>query len=223
MATTMTLDGGSPLETRSSLLKRLQTGDDPDGWREFYRVYGGLIRSFASKAGLTNEEAEEVVQETAIGVARRLPDFVYDPKRCRFKTWLLNLTRWRISNQIRKRGRVHQSNVVAEARCRPASDDTSGTDALHRIPDPVVPDFGDEWDQAWEKNLLSAAMEQLRSRIDDRQFQVFDLYVGKGWPARDVATTLGISVARVYLIKHRVAAQLAKEIKRLEKSTKGRM
>ena len=45
------------------------------------------------------DEAEEVVQETAIGVARRLPEFAYDPKVCRFKTWLLNLVRWRIQDQ----------------------------------------------------------------------------------------------------------------------------
>ena len=99
----MTLPHGSSLETRPSLLKKLQSGDDPQSWQEFYQIYGGLIRFFALKAGLTADEAEEVVQETAIGVARRLPEFVYDPKVCRFKSWLLNLTRWRIQNQFKKR------------------------------------------------------------------------------------------------------------------------
>jgi len=69
-------------------LRRLQSGDDPQSWQEFYRIYGGLIRFFAAKAGLTADKAKEVVQETAIGVARRMPDFTYDPKVCRFKTWL---------------------------------------------------------------------------------------------------------------------------------------
>src|SRR5205809_2638938 len=94
---------GTSLETRPSLLNRLKSGDDPQSWQEFYKIYGGLIRFFAEKAGLTADEAEEVVQETAIGVARRLPEFTYDPKVCRFKTWLLNLTRWRIQDQLRKR------------------------------------------------------------------------------------------------------------------------
>ena len=61
-------------------------------------------------------------------------------------------------------------------------------------------------------------MEQVRGRIDERQFQVFDLYAAKGWPAGEVAKTLGISVARVYLTKHRVAALLKKEVQRLEKA-----
>src|SRR6185295_4199981 len=103
MATTMTLRHGSSLETRPSLLKKLQSGDDPQSWQEFYKTYGGLIRFLAMKSGLTADEAEEVVQETAIGVARRLPEFVYDPNVCRFKSWLLNLTRWRIQNQLKKR------------------------------------------------------------------------------------------------------------------------
>ena len=70
---------GTSLETRPSLLNRLKSGDDPEGWQEFYRTYGGLIQFFSTKAGLTADEAEEVVQETAIGVARRLPEFTYDP------------------------------------------------------------------------------------------------------------------------------------------------
>ena len=213
MATTMTLPHGSSLETRPSLLKRLQTGDDPQSWQEFYRIYGGLIRFFATKAGLTADEAEEVVQETAIGVARRLPEFVYDPKVCRFKTWLLNLTRWRIQNQLRKRG---QPGAVAGS---PSTvGDGTGTGTIDRIADPSAPEFGAAWDDAWEKNLVTQAMEQVRAKIEERQFQIFDLYVMKGWPPGDVAKTLGISIARVYLTKHRVAGLVKKEVRRLEKA-----
>ena len=50
------------------------------------------MRDFAIQAGLMDTEADEVVQETAITVARHLPEFHYDPKVCRFKTWLLNLS-----------------------------------------------------------------------------------------------------------------------------------
>ena len=56
MATTMTLRHGSSLETRPGLLKRLQGGEDAQGWEEFYRISGGLIRHFARKAGLTPED-----------------------------------------------------------------------------------------------------------------------------------------------------------------------
>jgi RNA polymerase sigma-70 factor (ECF subfamily) len=205
---------GTSLATRPSLLARLSSGDDSQSWQEFYRTYGGLIRFFAAKAGLTPDEAEEVVQETAIGVARGLPNFIYDPKVCRFKTWLLNLTRWRIQDQLRRRrpGGPQTPESGREPQCS-SNDDTA---TINRIADPAIIEFGAEWDAAWDNNLLARALERLRSRIDERQFQVFDLNVLKGWPAAEVAQTLGISVARVYLTKHRVSAALKKEMVRLE-------
>ena len=210
---------GMSLETRPSLLHRLKSGDDPQSWQEFYRTYGGLIRFFAEQAGRTADEAEEVVQETAIGVARRLPEFIYDPKVCRFKTRLLNPTCWRIQDQLRRRPRVGQASCLSGAGETPGlpSEETTSTATIERIPDHVIPEFGAEWDSAWEKNLLAQALERVRDRIDERQFQVFDLCVAKGWPLADVAQTLGISVARVYLTKHRVSALVKKDVQRLEK------
>jgi len=217
MTATMTLGHGTSLETRPSLLNRLKSGDDAQSWHEFYRTYGGLIRFFAEKAGLTANEAEEVVQETAIGVARGLPAFIYDPKVCRFKTWLPNLTRWRIQDQLRKRVRTRQgSGQYAEGeRHGLTSSDSASTGTIERIPDPAVPEFGAEWDAAWEKNLLNAALERVRGQIEERQFQIFDLYVMKGWSPREVALTLRISIASVYLNKHWVSALLKKEVRRL--------
>jgi len=207
------------LQTRSSLLNRLKAGDDSQSWQQFYRTYGGLIRFFAQKAGLTADEAEEVVQETAIGVARRLPEFTYDPKVCRFKTWLLNLARWRIKDQLRKRRRQNLDGRVSESvgEIPRSSEDTAQTATVERIADPLVPELGAEWDAAWERNQFDRALENVRSRVTERQFQIFDLYVTKNWSAEDVARTLGISVARVYLTKHRISAAVIKETRRLEK------
>ena len=218
----MTLRHGSSLATRPSLLQRLQSGEDQESW-DFYDIYGGLMRSFAAKAGLTSEEAEEVVQETVIGVSRRLPEFVYDPKVCRFKTWLLNQTRWQILRQLKRRANPASAAQSGAAPGVPtdashSADETAGTDAMARIPDPSIPDFGAEWDQEWEKGLLTRALERVSQQIDERQFQIFDLYVTKAWPAGRVAKMLGVSVARVYLTKHRVAALLKKEVRRLEKA-----
>src|SRR5664279_704692 len=102
MMTAMAPDEPSSIQTRPSLLNRLKRGDDA-GWQDFYRIYGKLVRDFAIQAGLTDTEADEVVQETAIAMARHLPEYRYDPKVCRFKTWLLNQTSWRIKDQLKKR------------------------------------------------------------------------------------------------------------------------
>jgi len=85
MPSTMNAPERETLQTRASLVAGLQAGEE-DRWQEFFRLYGPMIRRFAFKAGLTEIEADEVVQETAIAVARHVPEFRYDPKVCRFKT-----------------------------------------------------------------------------------------------------------------------------------------
>src|SRR6266545_1571901 len=139
-------DEHSSIQTRPSLLNRLKTGDDAESWQEFYRVYGKLVRDFALQAGLTDTEADEVVQETAIAMARNLPEFRYDPKVCRFKTWLLNQGSWRIKDQFKVRRHV---GVQASACPQPAvfpgtlkrelqADDTARTSTVERVPDPAA-------------------------------------------------------------------------------------
>src|SRR5438132_294694 len=91
------------LPTRHSLLSRLKNWDDSESWSDFFNTYWRLIFNFACKAGLTEAEAQDVVQQTVIEVSQKIREFKYDPKRGSFKTWLLQLTRWRIQDQFRKR------------------------------------------------------------------------------------------------------------------------
>src|SRR5262245_7043486 len=68
------------IPTRRSLLARLKDWEDRDGWKEFFDTYWRLIFNVALKAGRTETEAEDVVQETVVSVARQMPAFQYDPK-----------------------------------------------------------------------------------------------------------------------------------------------
>ena len=63
------------IPTRRSLLSRLKSWDDQASWREFFTTYGRLIYCIAIKAGLTDAEAQDVVQETIIIVARKIAAF----------------------------------------------------------------------------------------------------------------------------------------------------
>lgn len=216
----MASDEHSSIQTRPSLLNRLKTGDDAERWQEFYRVYGKLVRDFAIPAGLTDTEADDVVQETAIAMARNLPEFSYDPKVCRFKTWLLNQTSWRIKDQFKRRQRSDREAGVtpADAGRRPAlPDDTARTATINRVPDPAAVNLDALFEAEWRKNLFAAALERVKAKFSLKQFQMFDLHALKEWPAADVAKSLGVSLANVYVTKHRFAAAVKKEMARLER------
>jgi RNA polymerase sigma-70 factor (ECF subfamily) len=218
--TTMAGDDHSSIQTRPSLLNRLKTGDDAESWQEFYRVYGKLVRDFAIQAGLTDMEADEVVQETAIAVARHLPEFRYDPKVCRFKTWLLNQTSWRIKDQLKKRRRADGLLGGAPKRTGEApmvpGDETARTATVERVPDPAAINLDALFEAGWRKNLLAAALERVKEKFSLKQIQMFDLNVLKEWPAADVAKSLGVSLANVYITKHRVSAAVKKEAAKIE-------
>ena len=91
------------IPTRQSLLSRLKDCDDQEAWRVFFDTYWKLIYNAAIRAKLSEAEAQDVVQETVIAIARKIPEFVYDPSKGSFKTWLMRQTAWRIAGQIRKR------------------------------------------------------------------------------------------------------------------------
>lgn len=92
-----------PLPTRRSLLDRLKDAGDHASWEDFHRTYRGLLFGVARRAGLNEHEAGEAVQDTLIAVAKKLPDFRYDPGKDSFKGWLLQLTRWKVADQLRRR------------------------------------------------------------------------------------------------------------------------
>lgn len=91
--------------TRASLIGRLKDLGDQRGWQEFFDIYWRLIYSTALKAGLNDAEAQDVVQDTILTVAKAMPDFDYDPGRGSFKGWLRKTTHWRIHDHLRRRAR----------------------------------------------------------------------------------------------------------------------
>ena len=195
--------------TRRSLVDRLQNWEDRKHWQEFFDTYWKLIYSAARQSGLTETEAQEVVQETIITVAKKVGKLQYDPARGSFKGWLLHITRWRIADQFRKRRPGEDKHRF--------SDDTRMTGTIERLPDTEATDLDALWEREWRENLLAAAMQRVKKKVEAKQFQIFDCYVRKEWPAQKVATELGVSVGQVYLARHRVAVALKKEIKALEK------
>jgi RNA polymerase sigma factor (sigma-70 family) len=198
------------IKTRQSLLSRLKNWDDQQSWQEFFDTYWRLIYGFARKWGLSDAEAQDVVQDTVLVVARKMPEFRYDPAVGSFKSWLLHTTQWRIRDHYRKQERLHQAGPSHP----PA--DGARTSTIERIPDPAGLDLEAIWESEWRQNLLHAAVDRIRQRVDARQFQIFDLHVLREWPVSKVARALGISAGRVYLAKHRIGGLLKKEIQRIE-------
>jgi RNA polymerase sigma-70 factor (ECF subfamily) len=196
------------LATRLSLIERLADWNNQAQWQEFFDTYWRLIYNVARKSGLTDSEAQDVVQETVITIAKSIQK--YDRKAGSFKGWLLNTTRWRIADQVRKRDPAEFKPLV-----RP--DAGRDTATIERIAGADGRQVDAMWDQEWERNLFQAALERVKKRVAARQFQIFECCVVKRWSAARVAESLRVNVAQVYLAKHRVGALMKKEVAALAK------
>lgn len=187
--------------TRRSLILKLSDWQDRKSWDEFYRTYWRPIYSVAIQAGLHEHEAWDVVQEVVITIAKQSRKQAYDPKRGSFKSWLWKITSWRISDQFRARNKDTSS----------ASNTPGTTSPLDLIPDLNSSSFEDIWDKEWQSNVMKAALDRVKMKISPRQFQIFDYNVIRGMKPTEVHKKLGVSLAQVYLAKHRVGALLKKE------------
>jgi RNA polymerase sigma factor (sigma-70 family) len=199
-------------KTRKSLIARLDNWEDQRTWDEFYQTYWRLIYAVAIKAGLRSEEAFDCVQETILSIAKQSKKKLYDPEQGSFKTWLMNMTRWRINDQFRKR---KKDTAMLEGEWA----DDRKTAVIDRVEDPNGDVLGRLWDVEWKKGIADAALSRVKAQVSPKQYQIFDYYVVRQWDADKVQEKLNVSMAQVYLAKHRVGAVLKKELAKLEEET----
>lgn len=202
------------LPTRQSLLSRLRDCQDQDGWREFFDTYWRLIYNVARKSGLGDLAAQEVVQTTFIYLSRRMPNFRYEPARGSFKSWLRVVTRSRISVYRR----TEKAGEVLFREPFPGETSESGS-ALDQLPDPAADALDEVWQREWEENLLNAAFRRLRSKVSAQQLLIFRLATPGDLPLTQVAKKLDVSLAQVYLARHRVGRLFKAEVQRLRRDT----
>jgi len=204
------------LATRRSLLSRLKESNAEESWRRFFDTYWRLIYTTALSAGLTDAEAQEVVQETVLTVARKIRTFRYDPAAGSFKGWLLTIVRWRVGDQFRKRQQqIQPPHARRETK-------TSSTATVERVADPAAIDLNALWDEEWHRTLFDAALARVKRQANARHYQMFDLHALKNWPVQKVAKTLGVSTGQVRLAKHRITVLMRREVARLEKEEETR-
>lgn len=191
--------------TRASLLSKLRSLDDHDSWQEFFDTYWKLIYSVAVRKGLPDRDAREVVQETIISLTRQLPRFKYDRSKGSFKSWLYRQTSWRVADHLARQKRDRERFEELEPK--------------HEAVEPVYPSFSQStvatdplWDQEWERNLVDLALGKLKKTAPPKQYQIFDLYVVRELPVKEVMSTLNVSRSQVYLAKHRLTRQLKIEV-----------
>lgn len=185
------------------LLDRLRSGD-ADAFTYLVRSWSPQLLRYARTFVSTDASAQEVVQETWLGVIRGLPGFKGNSS---LRTWVFTI----LANQGRKRG-VSDHRTVPLSSLPGAPEDGPLVD-----PDRFLPD-GEYWAGGWrrerapvswgpESQVLSAEVSALitsaLAALPPRQREVVTLRDVHDFSSEEVADQLGISVGNVRVLLHR--------------------
>lgn len=196
----------------AALLERLRAGD-ADAFTRIVTEWSPQMLRFARGFVATDASAQEVVQETWLGVIRGLPRF---EGRSQLRTWVYSI----LANQARRRGVTdHRSVPLSSLAAR--DEDGPVVD-----PDRFLP-AGDPWAGAWrddrapaswgpEAQVLSAeVIELLREALETlppRQREVLVLRDVQGYTADEVADQLGLATGNVRVLLHRARAKVRQQL-----------
>lgn len=196
----------------SVVLDALRAGDE-EAFRELVARHQRALFAVALSYAGTPAAAEEVVQETWLGVLRGIDRF---EGRSSLKTWIFAV----LVNQARSRGRVEQRSIPFPS----FPDRPDGSEGSEPAIDPRrFRGPGDAFEGYWvtppkpfgqlpeervtSAETLDAVAESIR-RLPPLQQQVIALRDIEGWSAEEVCSFLELSEANQRVLLHRARSRV---------------
>ena len=187
------------LQTNPSIFLRLNAGDAQPrelAWDEFNTRYVPIVANFARRLGCKSQDVDDVVQDVMLGFFLTSPAFVYDPTKGRFRRYLKICTYHTLQKRFGKQAKIHGKS-------------------LDEI-DPESIAIEQIWNDAWEQQLISHAIEQIRSDMGHtRTFAAFEMIVILDESAAVVSQKLGLHIKSVYRAKDQVTRLLKSQLHEL--------
>ena len=189
--------------TSPTLLGRLRhSPGDQAAWGQFVDRYGPVVYRWCRKWGLQEVDAEDVTQNVLLDLGRQMRTFEYRADG-RFRAWLRVVAH-----------RAWCDFLDARRRNTPGSGDTAVGALLASVP--AGDELVDTLDAECERELLAAAMQVVRLRVEPQTWAAFHLTAVEGVGGGEAAAQLKMPVASVYQAKSRVQRLLQDEVQRLD-------
>ena len=203
-----------PADAEAHLVAALRRGDEAAFVTLVQRYHGLLIR-LALGHVRSHAVAEEVVQETWIGVLQGIATF---EGRASVKTWICRI----LMNQAKRRGAREQRTVpfsdlmpLESGDAEPAVDPDRFYPAGHRIAGHWAAPVR-EWEPSPEDEVLSAEtrarIERVIAMLSPVQQQVITMRDIEGWSSADVCNVLGITETNQRVLLHRARAKVRQSL-----------
>ncbi|VGO18039.1 RNA polymerase sigma factor [Pontiella sulfatireligans] len=193
-----------PYRTRRTLIERVKNQHDDKSWEEFVRVYQDYIYAIIRRMGISEHDADDLLQQVLINLWNNLPKMDYDDIK-RFRSVLSTVTRHRVIDFMRKRG------TDANRLERAGQDETLSY--LSSITQSEVDAIAD---REWEIHLTNLAVAKVEPLFSGQAVKAFRLSL-KGLSIEEISQELGLQENSVYRLRNRVKVRLIQEIAQLRK------
>ncbi len=194
-------------KTSLTLLHRLQkTETDEHAWGEFVDRYGPQMHRWCRKWIRQDADAEEIVQNVMLTLARKFREFQYDSSRGRLRGWLRTL--------------VYNAWYDFAAGKKAAGIGSGDSQIIHGLLDQIEArdDLIQRLEQEFDLELYEIARETIQASVSPRTWEAYWLTAEEHLSPSEAAARLNVSVATIYSGKSEVLSRLREEIDRLERA-----
>ena len=147
-----------------------------------------MIFAIGRKLHLPEEAGEDLMQEVAVVCYRRLQNFIYNSDRCRFRSFLFQIT-MNLSRNLRRKNRKKIP--------------------LKDLPaDETLPGLDEDFLREYERLILDRSFLVLKESVDSETYLAFELLFIENRPVREVAAITGKTANALYSVRHRCLKKL---------------
>ncbi|MFO0897743.1 MAG: sigma-70 family RNA polymerase sigma factor [Pirellulales bacterium] len=184
--------------TSTNFLRALRSKDDA-AWERILARACWHVFAVAGAAGLSPEDAEDVIQDVLLTASKSLPSFEPNGRRGAFRAWLNTIVRRRLADKCRER--------------RACLDLATGSADANRLLAKLAGHSSDQ-DLPSRTMISEEVLTKVRSTCAPETWEAFTRQVYEGWSAERVANELSITLNQAYLAKSRIIRRLRDAIDR---------
>jgi len=180
--------------TSTTLLEGLRDPGNRTVWLDFVERYRPLVVGYGRRAGLSNDDAEDLAQQSLLAFSQAYRDEKYERARGRLRDWLFGIVANQLKNQ--RRARARRAERLPETRSGEPVE-VAGESELEHL-----------WEDEWQSAVARECLAQVRREVSATTYRAFELYALGDRPAEEVARELDLSPDAVYGAKRRILRRI---------------
>lgn len=189
-------------QTRGSLLIRLRDAQNHAAWREFVELYQPVIYRLCRRRGVRHADAEDLVQQVLLLVARAVDRFDAASEKGTFRGWLYRISHNVIVNFL--------SRDLPKQRAASVDPTTGTLEAAEKDNSSLVR-------MELRRQLFREAAQRAREEFEESTFRAFWLTSVEDISIEEAAKQLSKNTGAIYAARSRVLKRLREIVQDLER------